>query len=213
MDEKPPVSSRRRSRPGAWVIRSTFCYGLLKSHLGESMKRNILLSIAAASVFVGAANLLAQENESARSVCDSDPRYSEFDFWLGEWDVTVNGQKAGENIVTKQEGGCLVLEKWTDVTGGTGQSYNFFNPDSEQWRQVWVSNYMTIDYAGGLTDDGSMELVGQITYFHDRTSARFLGRWTLQDDGTVRQYFEQFDEEQGMMVPIFTGIYHRKQSQ
>lgn len=144
-------------------------------------------------------------------VCKTDARYSEFDFWLGDWDVYVDGKKAGENSITKEEGDCLVLEKWTDVNGGTGQSYNYFNPDTEEWRQVWVSSYMSIDYVGGLTDDGSMELVGQITYFHNGQSLEFLGRWTLQDDGTVRQYFEQFDEKQGKMMPIFTGIYHRKQ--
>ena len=156
--------------------------------------------------------LSAQDGEGkpAGPPCKTDPRYGQFDFWLGTWDVYVGDEKAGENVITKEEGGCLVLEKWTDVAGGTGQSYNFFNPDNEQWRQVWVSQTMTIDYAGGLTDDGSMELIGTITYFKTGKTLDFLGRWTLQDDGTVRQYFEQFDEAQGRRVPIFTGIYRRK---
>jgi hypothetical protein len=55
-----------------------------------------------------------------------------------------------------------------------------------------------------------MELIGTITYFHSRRSLDFLGRWTKQDDGSVRQYFEQYDEESGEMTPIFTGIYRRK---
>jgi len=165
---------------------------------------------AAAISMAATGTLLAAEPEAATTACESDPRYSEFDFWLGAWDVYVGDQKAGENVISREEGGCLVLERWTDVHGGTGQSYNFYNPQTNKWRQVWVSHYMTIDYAGGLTEDGSMELVGDITYFHDQTTHPFLGRWTLQDDGTVRQYFEQFDEEKGEMAPIFTGIYHRK---
>jgi len=36
-----------------------------------------------------------------------------------------------------------------------------------------------------------MERVGTITYFHNQESLEFLGRWTKQDDGSVRQYFEQ----------------------
>ena len=156
------------------------------------------------------ASSVAQSNPPAPTTCESEADYGEFDFWLGSWDVYVGEQKAGDNIITKEEGGCLVMEKWTDAAGNTGQSYNFYNPDTAKWRQVWVSNYMTIDYEGGLTEDGSMELIGEITYFHNQKTLELLGRWTLQDDGTVRQYFEQFDEEKGEMVPIFTGIYHRK---
>ena len=87
---------------------------------------------------------------------------------------------------------------------------NFYNPHSDHWRQVWVSHYMTIYYVGGLTDDGSMELVGDITYFHNEKIHKMLGRWTPLDDGTVRQYFEECDEKQAKMVPVFTGIYRRK---
>ena len=172
------------------------------------MNRLFLVALAAAPLAIAASGLYAQVPPPP--ACETDPRYSEFDFWLGTWEVHVNGQKAGENTITKEEGGCLVLEKWTDVNGGTGQSYNYFNPDTEQWRQVWVSNYMAIDYVGGLTQDGSMELVGEVTFFHNEQTNKFLGRWTLQDDGTVKQYFEQFDEQKGEMVPVFTGIYSRK---
>jgi hypothetical protein len=85
-----------------------------------------------------------------------------------------------------------------------------FWPAAERWRQVRVSNYMAIDYAGGLTADGSMELVGEITCFHNENTLRFLGRRTRREDGTVRRYFAHFDEEKGAMVPVITGIYHRK---
>ena len=174
------------------------------------MKQLAVIWILASLSTLGTSSLNAQDNVPPPPACETDPRYAEFDFWLGEWDVHVDGKKAGENTITKEEGGCLVLEKWTDINGGTGQSYNYFNPDTEEWRQVWVSKYMAIDYVGGLTADGSMELVGDITYFHNQETLKFLGRWTLQDDGTVVQYFEQYDEENGEMAPIFTGIYHRK---
>ena len=164
------------------------------------------------TVWLAAALLLSAPAvaEDKASVCADDPRYREFDFWLGSWEVFVDGKKAGENDITKEEGGCLVLERWTDVTGGTGQSYNFYNPQTGKWRQVWVSRTMTIDYTGGLTEGGSMELVGTITYFENGKSLKLLGRWTPQDDGTVRQYFEQYDEAKRQMVPIFTGNYKRK---
>ena len=172
--------------------------------------RVLLLTAVAAAVVVSLPLANAQENAAPPATCENEPEYSQFDFWLGTWDVYVGDQKAGENTISKEEGGCLVLEKWTDVAGGTGQSYNYYNPETKKWRQVWVSNYMTIDYEGGLLEDGSMELNGYITYFHNGQTRKLLGRWTPQDDGTVRQYFEQFDDEKGEMVPVFTGIYHRK---
>lgn len=172
---------------------------------GETMKKHLLA--LSALLFVASTGYAQQPPPPA---CENDPKYNEFDFWLGEWDVFMAGNKIGENIITKEERGCLVLEKWTDVNGGTGQSYNYYNPDSDEWRQVWVSSYMLIDYVGNLNDDGAMELVGEVTTFHDAKTAKFLGRWTLLEDGTVEQYFEQYSEEQQKMVPIFTGIYHRK---
>ena len=159
----------------------------------------------------GTSTLLAQGTTAPPPACETDPRYAEFDFWLGTWDVYSVGNKVGVNTITREESGCLVLEKWVDVNGGTGQSYNYFNPDTEQWRQVWVSSFMAIDYVGGLTDDGAMELTGEVTYFHNAQSAKFFGRWTPRDDGTVEQHFEHYDSEKGEMVPIFTAIYQRQE--
>lgn len=172
--------------------------------------RSASLRFVAILALVVASPLPAEDGKTPPSHCQSDPRHGEFDFWLGTWDVYVDDKKAGENVVTKEEGGCLILEKWTDVNGGTGQSYNFYDPQTEKWRQVWVSKTMMIDYSGGLTEDGSMELIGKITYFKNGKTLDFLGRWTLQGDGSVRQYFEQYEEDKGKMVPIFTGIYRRK---
>ena len=174
------------------------------------MGRSRLRGFITGSVLLGCVAAFAQDGQAPQPACQSDARYRQFDFWLGEWDVFVDGRRSGENTISREEGGCLVLERWTDVAGGTGQSYNFFNPATGQWRQVWVSDFMTIDYSGGLNAGGAMELRGRITYFGTERSFDFLGRWTALDDGTVEQYFEQYDPDRKEMVPIFTGIYRRK---
>jgi hypothetical protein len=143
--------------------------------------------------------------------CETEAHYHDFDFWLGTWEVFVGDKKAGENTISRQEKGCLLLEQWTDVRGGTGQSYNFYIPDTGQWRQVWVSEHIVIDYSGGLSDDGSMQLNGWIVYQAKQNRFDFKGIWTPLEDGSVRQHFEQYDAEKDEWTPLFTGIYRRKQ--
>lgn len=141
--------------------------------------------------------------------CD-DEIYRAFDFWLGDWEVfDINGNKAGDNRISSQENGCLLLEEWTSAQGDTGQSYNFYDTGLEKWRQVWVSVHGTIDYSGGLNGDGAMVLEGETAY---RTGvvAPFRGTWTLQEDGSVRQHFEQYDAEKEEWIDAFIGIYRNK---
>jgi len=140
----------------------------------------------------------------------ADPAYRAFDFWLGEWLVDdPAGTRQGENSVTAEEGGCLILERWTSASGGSGQSYNFFDPGLRQWRQVWVSQGAVIDYAGGLNKAGGMELQGTIRY-RDGRSAPFRGVWSILPDGSVSQQFEEFDLARQTWTSWFTGIYRRK---
>ncbi|GAB5456401.1 MAG: hypothetical protein Hens2KO_26300 [Henriciella sp.] len=136
--------------------------------------------------------------------------YKQFDFWLGTWEVTTpDGAVAGTNKITSEESGCLILETWRSATGGSGQSYNYYNPATEKWRQVWVSAGFIIDYEGGLTASGSMKLAGKITYTASSFEADFTGEWALNDDGTVTQHFEQYDAENDEWTTWFTGIYTR----
>ena len=46
--------------------------------------------------------------------CDK-PEFRQFDFWVGDWDVTVGGHQAGTNQVTLEEDGCVIHEHWKGV--------------------------------------------------------------------------------------------------
>lgn len=147
-------------------------------------------------------------------MCETDPAFRDFDFWLGDWRVTATqgGQFAGTNRITKVENSCLIREEWTSVgNGGTGQSINYYNPLTKKWRQVWVSGGAggySIDYEGGLKE-GSMVMEGTIYYYAQATEFPFRGTWTPNEDGTVRQFFEQFDPEANQWNPWFDGLYVR----
>ena len=56
-----------------------------------------------------------------------------------------------------------------------------------------------------------MKLEGAIHY-HAGGIFPFTGEWTLQEDGTVLQYFEQYDPEAETWNPWFTGIYTKDES-
>jgi hypothetical protein len=165
------------------------------------MKKSILIAALLAAP--------AYAQTPAPAPC-TGPEYRAFDFWLGEWTVTdAQGAKQGDNSITREEGGCLILERWTSASGSTGQSYNFYDPGPKKWRQVWVSGGAVIDYSGGLNAKGDMVLEGDIRYRDGRT-APFRGAWTKQADGSVRQHFEEYDPAKKTWGEWFTGIYRKK---
>lgn len=140
--------------------------------------------------------------------CSQDDNFRAFDFWLGTWEVTpwAGGAVAGKNTIRSEEGGCVLTEHWTNVQGGTGQSINYYNPNTGKWRQVWVAGGYAIDIEGGLKE-GAMALEGTIYYYAQKNSIPFKGTWTPQEDGSVRQHFEQFNAENKEWATWFDGRY------
>jgi len=140
--------------------------------------------------------------------CDGAP-YTDFDFWIGEWDVydETGATLQGHNSIISAEDGCLIIERWTGAGGSTGQSYNFYDPTTEEWRQLWVARGAVIDYTGGLNEAGQMVLEGTIAYRSNGRIADFRGTWTERADGAVIQFFEEKNGETGEWAEWFTGLY------
>ncbi|MGH8129944.1 MAG: hypothetical protein ACRES3_03710 [Steroidobacteraceae bacterium] len=142
--------------------------------------------------------------------CEHEGRFREFDFWIGDWEVhTADGALAGHNRITSAERGCLLLENWTSVTGGTGMSINYLDRATGEWVQTWIAEGGSqIVIRGGPTGEG-MKLVGTIHYVGNGTTAPFRGLWTPLPDGRVRQYFEQSSDDGETWSPWFEGFYRR----
>jgi len=169
---------------------------------------------------IGAAVFAAVHLAGACALAQTPPckgeAFDDFDFWVGEWDVYGKaGTLAGTNSITKDEYGCLLVERWKSAGGITGQSYNFVDLATGKWRQVWVSAGATIDYSGGLDEKGAMVLEGVIGYPAGTPggSARFRGTWTPNSDGTVTQHFEQFDPAKNEWTEWFLGTYRRRKAE
>lgn len=136
--------------------------------------------------------------------------YKAFDFWVGEWEVfNPAGQKLGTSSITREESGCLIVEHWTSARGNNGQSYNFYDPSRQQWRQVWASPTELTDYAGNLNAKGEMVLEGDLQQAGGY-GGRSRGTWTKNADGSVRQRFENYDAAKSAWVENFNGLYKKQ---
>jgi hypothetical protein len=168
------------------------------------------------SFALGLSSALAQTDDSADAQqptfpCESAEAFRAFDFWLGEWDVHLaDGTVAGHNVITRDERGCMLTERWTGASGGTGMSVNYVDGVDGKWVQVWNSaNGAQINIRGGLTAEG-MAMTGTIHYVSNGTTAPFRALWTPLPDGRVRQYFEQSNDGGETWSPWFEGFYTRK---
>lgn len=139
------------------------------------------------------------------------PEHRQFDFWLGEWEVTgAKGNKAGTNRIQAINGGCALREEWTGTTGFTGTSLNAFDASSGRWHQTWVgSDGLVLMLDGGIRD-GAMELTGT-TRGSDGTVTRHRIRWTPLGGTpvTVRQLWETSGDEGKTWTVAFDGTYRR----
>jgi len=176
---------------------------------------NTLIILIVMSVFFASGAQAEDAQVAAKPVpaypCEDNERFSEFDFWLGEWEVhDAAGNFAGTNRIERVEHGCLITETWTGGSGSTGFSINYLDLTDGKWVQVWNSaGGSQINYRGGLTEDG-MLLVGQIHYVANGKTAPFRGLWTMLPDGRVRQFFEQSNDGGETWVTWFEGFYTLK---
>jgi len=112
---------------------------------------------------------IASNMASAQQVrpCDT-PEGKQFDFWLGEWDLTwpaeqMGGEKGeiarGTNFITKILDECIVQEEFRTADGSfKGHSVSAYNMREEIWQQTWVDNQGGYLLFTGEFADGKMIL-------------------------------------------------------
>jgi hypothetical protein len=79
---------------------------------------------------------------------------SEFDFWVGDWNLTWRDSLHGSNRIEKMFGNCTVHENFSDGRGYLGQSWSVYNANYKKWEQTWVDNqggYIAL--TGGMVGD------------------------------------------------------------
>lgn len=135
--------------------------------------------------------------------------YRQFDFWVGEWEVTANGKVAGTNSVTRILGDCVIHEEWTGTGASRGRSFNVYDRATEQWVQTWVDNQgLLLSLRGGLVN-GAMVLQGSRTAGDGKALVDRI-TWTPRADGSVRQHWQASTDAGATWQDQFDGSYRRR---
>ncbi|MFN0108731.1 MAG: hypothetical protein ACKVZH_07745 [Blastocatellia bacterium] len=172
--------------------------------------KTIFLTLLAVT-FVQTAAAQTQSSSASQSKppksC-SQPEFRQFDFWLGDWDVTVAGNAAGTNSIQLILGDCVLLENWTGAKGGAGKSFNLFNAAKGKWQQTWVDNSGNLLELYGEFKNGVMQLTGENITNGKKTLQRIT--WHPQEKDKVRQHWEQSSDDGKTWNTAFDGLYTRK---
>src|SRR5262245_50795540 len=166
--------------------------------------------ITAVLALLAPALAAAQTPPAARPDPCAAPDSRQFDFWLGEWEVsTPDGQPAGTNRITPIYG-CVLDESWKGRGGFEGQSFNRYDARRGVWHQTWVDNSGGILMIEGAFRDGVMTL-SDATLPGKKDPKRMNEiTWTPNADGTVRQHWRVSTDGGATWTTAFDGKYVKK---
>ncbi len=145
--------------------------------------------------------------------CMNLPEAHQFDFWLGDWDVyqTANlSIKTGFNRITRQAGGCIILESWESVGPHRGMSLNYFDPVTKTWKQKWAGSSQDItEFYEGKFENNAMQFKWDV---RNPNGSVFPGRLTFTnlEPGKVRQHSEQSPDGGKTWQTVYDFTYIRR---
>jgi hypothetical protein len=94
----------------------------------------------------------AQAPDTLIAACDY-PEAHQFDFWLGEWQLSWADTGSGTNTVQRILNGCVIQESFSGE-GFEGISMSTFDLNTETWKQTWVDNSGGyLDFSGSWQND------------------------------------------------------------
>ena len=141
------------------------------------------------------------------TACSASP-YRQFDFWLGDWEVTnAQGTVVGTNTIRKILNGCVLHEHWRGAAGGSGQSHNIYTLETGKWHQTWVDDkgqLLLLD--GGLDDQGRMVLRGE-TVSEEGANVIDEITWERAEGDRVRQVWRKSTDGGTNWQVVFNGLY------
>ena len=157
---------------------------------------------------------------------ETDAKFSDFNFWLGEWQVydADSGELRGFDDIEKDLEGCVVKQHWRQMDDNftqpglpwrlQGNSLTGITADG-QWRQIWTDNNgANLLFTGGVNADGVMALVSEWYNVPRKDGGTVRTRnfwyWAPQADGTIKNWGEFQSPDENAERRRYFNIVYRK---
>jgi hypothetical protein len=145
------------------------------------------------------------------------PQQKQFDFWVGEWELTWPGEKPSEtghgtNSIKRIMDGCVVQENFSggDSMHLRGTSVSTFDVRSGHWKQTWVDNEGGyLDFTGDLAN-GQMILHREFT---QKDGARVMQRMVWKNiSATEMDWSWEASRDGGKTWQVNWPIHYKRKS-
>jgi hypothetical protein len=132
--------------------------------MSKSVKRIMLTTVLTLSALATAAVFMGFYSMPEDEVVPASAK-RQFDFWLGEWDLTWPGEQSGlpagqighgTNSIKAILDSAVVQENFVDLAPSSlrGMSVSVYNQRLGKWQQTWVDNQGSyLDFVGEFKDD------------------------------------------------------------
>lgn len=154
--------------------------------------------------------LHADASPPQENISQSSSAGSQFDFWLGEWDLTWSDGGRGTNSISAILDGKVILESFDARPTETfqGLSFSVYNSTLDRWQQTWVDNQGTyLDFAGAYRD-GKM-ILERTTASGGKTIMQHMVFYNIQH-ASLDWSWEQSADQGITWQPIWQIHYQRK---
>jgi tetratricopeptide (TPR) repeat protein len=141
--------------------------------------------------------------------CAASAEYRQFDYWLGEWDVEIGGQKAARSSIQLIVDDCVIFENYAMLNGSySGKSFSMWAAASKKWEQRYVDSGGAFHEWSGAMDGDTMRFF----WTHDRGAQKVLSRMSYLKEGPdrVRQVIEDSRDDGKTWIKTFDGLYSRR---
>lgn len=137
----------------------------------------------------------------------------QFDFWLGEWDVSPGQSPVviAESTITLHDQGCVILENWRPFRNAHGHSINIYDATDGKWHQTWADASGTrTEYSGSVDADGVIRLDNLSPPQPGAPQARQRMNFQRVDANTMRQWGEALNADGQNWTTTWSFTYRRR---
>lgn len=110
----------------------------------------------------------------------------QFDFWLGNWQLTWGDNGRGTNEISRILDGRIIQENFSSIPNDENPSFqgisvSAYDAPNNQWRQTWVDNQGAyLDFVGGF-QEGKM-ILSRDAIVQDKPVKQRMVWFNISDD-------------------------------